>query len=184
MRVLLAMLLAAGLCGEAEAGAAATAKLIDLERNVVGHADFRATTHGVLIEIAVNGLPPGPHAVLLHSTAACDPGTQFTSAGPVFSFDSERPHGYLAKGGPRAGDLPMQFAAADGTLHASIATTAITLGNGAKSIFDRDGVSIIVHANGDDYLSQPDGRAGPRLACGTIIRTVAPGPQKRAKKHK
>ncbi len=182
MRVLLGVLLAAGLCGEAQAGAAATAKLIDLQRNVIGRADFRATTHGVLIEIEAHGLTPGPHAILLHSTAACDPATQFTSAGPVFSFDSERPHGYFAKGGPRAGDLPNQFAAADGTLHGSIATTAITLGNGAKSIFDRDGVSIIVHAKGDDYLSQPDGHAGARVACGTINRTVAPGPQKR--KHK
>jgi superoxide dismutase, Cu-Zn family len=184
MRVLLGLLLMAGVCGEAQASAAATAKLIDLQRNVVGRADFRTTPHGVLIEIEANGLTPGPHAILLHSTAACDPGTQFASAGPVFSFDNERLHGYFAKGGPRAGDLPSQFAAADGTLHASIAVTAITLGNGAKSIFDRDGVSIIVHAKGDDYLSQPDGHAGARVACGTIIRTIAPGPQKRAKKHK
>lgn len=184
MRLLPRLVLTAALCGQAQAGAAATAKLMDLERNIIGRVDLRATTHGVLIEIDAKGLTPGPHAILLHSTAACDPATQFASAGPVFSFDPERPHGYFAKGGPRAGDLPNQFAAADGTLHASIATTAITLGNGAKSIFDRDGVSIVIHAKGDDYLSQPDGHAGARLACGTIIRTVAPGPQKRGKRHK
>ncbi len=181
MRIIWGLALAVGLCAQAEAGAAAEAKLFALDRSVIGHATFRATPHGVLIEIEVKGLPPGPHAIFLHSTASCDPGTRFTSAGPIFSFDGERPHGYFAKGGPRAGDLPMQFAAADGTLHASIATTAISLGDGAKSIFDRDGVSIIVHAKGDDYLSQPDGNAGARLACGTIIRTIAPGGH--AKKH-
>ncbi len=176
--------MAAALCVPAEAAAEASANLIDLDRNVVGHARFRAAGHGVLIEIDVKSLTPGPHAVLLHATASCDPGTQFTSAGPIFSFEADRAHGYLAKGGPRAGDLPMQFAAADGTLHASIFATTLSLGNGARSIFDRDGASIVVHAKGDDYLTQPDGRAGARVACGTIIRTVPPGPQKHGGKSR
>jgi superoxide dismutase, Cu-Zn family len=184
MRVLPGMMMAAALCLPAHAAAEASAKLIDLDRNVVGHARFKAINHGVLIEIDVKGLTPGPHAVFLHASASCDPATQFASAGPVFSFEAERPHGYLAKGGPRAGDLPVQFAAADGSLHASMAATAISLGNGARSIFDRDGASIIVHAQGDDYQSQPDGHAGARVACGTIIRTVPPGPRKRGNQHK
>ena len=50
----------------------------------------------------------------------------------------------------------------------------------AAPLFDRDGASIIVHARADDYATQPDGNAGPRLACGTIIRTVAPGTRKGA----
>lgn len=181
-RTATALCAAALLLSPAHGGAAATAKILDLDRNVVGHADFRSTGRGVLIEIDMRGLNPGPHAVFLHMTGACDPATRFTSAGPIFSFEADRPHGFLAKGGPRAGDLPTQFAAADGTLHASFSTTAVTLGDGAKTIFDRDGVSIIVHAKGDDYVSQPDGRSGARVACGIIIRTVAPGPQRR-KKH-
>jgi superoxide dismutase, Cu-Zn family len=182
--VIAAFATAVALSCAAGAGAIATAKILDLERNVIGKANFQAATHGVLIEVDVKGLPPGPHAIFLHSTASCNPGTKFTSAGPIFNLEGDRPHGYLAKGGPRTGDLPVQFAAADGTLHASMASTAISLGNGTKSIFDRDGVSIIIHAKGDDYFSQPDGGAGARIACGTVIRTVAPGPQKRAKKHK
>jgi Cu-Zn family superoxide dismutase len=180
--VLVLFLLAAGLAAPAAAApkARAAAKLIGLDGKPAGRASFQQTQHGVLIEIELHGLQPGAHAIMVHTTASCDPKTLFTSAGPAFSFEPAKQHGFLAKGGPRAGDLPNQFAAADGTLHASTITNAFSLGNGKKSIFDRDGASIIVHARADDYTTQPDGNAGPRLACGTIVRTVAPGSRKGA----
>ena len=73
-----------------------------------------------------------------------------------------------------AGDLPNGYAARDGTLQAAFLSNAFALGNGKKSIFDRDGASIIVTARGDDYASQPDGHSGDRIACGVIVRTVGP----------
>ena len=157
--------------GSAQAGAAAYAKLVDLDGKSAGRARLMSVSHGVLIEIEVHGLAPGAHAISLHAAGTCDASRQFTTAGASFSFDPARPHGFLAKGGPRAGDLPNQYASADGNLHAAMITSAFTLGNGVKSIFDRDGASIIVRAGADDYLSQPDGRAGARLVCGTIVRT-------------
>ena len=72
----------------------------------------------------------------------------------------QRKHGYLAEGGPEAGDLPNQFAGADGRLHASVVASGFGLGNGKRSIFDRDGVAIIVDQRGDDYRTQPLGNAG------------------------
>jgi Cu-Zn family superoxide dismutase len=56
-------------------------------------------------------------------------------------------------------------------------------GNGKKSIFDRDGASIIVHAKADDYASQPAGNSGDRVACGVIVRTVGPASRKGAKRN-
>ena len=181
MRALVLFLLAVGLAAPSAAAASkahAVAKLIGLDGKPAGRASFQQTSHGVLIEIELRGLQPGAHAIMIHTTAACDPKKLFTSAGPDFSFEPAKLHGFFVKGGPRPGDLPNQFAAADGTLHASTITNALSLGNGKKSIFDRDGASIIVHANADDYTTQPDGDAGPRLVCGTIIRTVAPGTRK------
>jgi superoxide dismutase, Cu-Zn family len=157
-------------CQPAQAGATATARIIDTAGHPAGQANLRAAAHGVVIEIAVKGLPPGPHAVLLHAKGTCDPASGFASAGPVFDFELPRPHGYFARGGPKPGDLPVQFAGPDGTLHATIYTTAFALGDGKRTIFDADGASIIVHAASDDYLTQPDGRAGARLACGPILR--------------
>jgi Cu-Zn family superoxide dismutase len=174
----LAIGLAAAFCAAAPGGPTASAKLVDGHGQSVGQAHFRAAPHGVLIELRVAGLAPGPHAVLLHDKGICDPATGFASAGPVLDFELGRAHGYFAKGGPKPGDLPLQFAGADGVLHASFYSTAISLGEGRRSIFGRQGVSIIVHAASDDYSSQPEGHAGARLACGPILRTSAP------KKHK
>jgi superoxide dismutase, Cu-Zn family len=184
----LVLLAAVAACASAAPKAHAVAKMIGLDGKPMGRAVFQATSHGVLIEIELHGLTPGAHAVMIHTTASCDPKTQFTSAGPDFSFAAPdaapKLHGYFAKGGPRPGDLPNQFAGADGVLHASMVTTAFTLGNGKKSAFDRDGASIIVNERGDDYLTQPDGNAGRRVACGTIIRTSGPGARKAATQHK
>jgi len=180
VRAFMVLLCAIGfaLPANAAAKAHAIAKMIGLDGKLTGQAVFQQTAHGVLIEITVHGLEPGAHAIMVHTTASCDPKKLFTSAGPDFSFEPTKLHGYLVKGGPRPGDLPNQFAGADGTLHATLLSNAFSLGNGKKTIFDRDGASIIVHARADDYATQPDGNSGARISCGTIIRTVAPGSRK------
>jgi Cu-Zn family superoxide dismutase len=177
-------MLAAGLLAT-QAGAAGTkahaiAKLTGLDGAAIGTASFAATAHGVLIQFDLKGLTPGVHAIHIHSAGSCDAKTGFASAGPHFSPEATRMHGYLADHGAHAGDLPNQFAAADGTLKASVISNAFTLGNGMKSIFDRDGAAIVVDAGGDDYVSQPGGNAGDPVACGVIFRTIAPGGRKGA----
>jgi Cu-Zn family superoxide dismutase len=62
-----------------------------------------------------------------------------------------------------------------------VITTAFTLGNGKKSIFDRDGISLILDERADDYRTQPLGNAGARIACGVVMRTVGPASRKRHK---
>lgn len=171
IRIALALVLLpvlAAPCGAA--GARAYARIADLDGHEAGRVRLTGVARGVLIEIEMHGLAPGAHAIAIHATGVCE--GKFTSAGPILG--AERPHGFLAKGGPRSGDLPNQFAAADGTLHAATFTTAFTLGDGVKSIFDADGAAIVVHAGGDDYLSQPEGRSGARIACGVIRRAPAP----------
>lgn len=165
----------------APAGAAprprAIAHLADLNGKPMGTADFRTISRGVLIEFDLTGLPPGPHGLHLHVSGNCDRKTGFTSAGPILTLIPGKQHGYLAEGGPEAGDLPNQFAGADGHLHASVLTNAFALGNGKRSIFDRDGVSLIVDQRGDDYRTQPLGNAGARIGCGVVMRTVGPAPR-------
>lgn len=162
--------------------ARAVARLALRDGRPAGTASFVATSHGVLIELDLRGLTPGPHAIHIHTSGNCDAKVGFTSAGPDLSFEPTKLHGFLAPHGPHPGDLPNEFAAADGSLHASVISNAISLGNGKKSIFDRDGASLIVHAKADDYVSQPAGNSGERVACGVIIRTAAPGARKGAKR--
>lgn len=149
-----------------------------LDGKPAGTVTFAAVNRGVLVEFDLTGLPPGPHGIHLHVSGNCDPKTGFTSAGPILGLGPVvRKHGLLAEGGPLAGDLPNQFAGADGHLHAATLTNGFSLGNGKRSIFDRDGVAIIVDQRGDDYRSQPMGESGARIACGVIIRTQGPLPR-------
>lgn len=168
--------------GAAASKARAIAHLTARDGKSVGTANFIATSHGVLIEYDLKGLAPGAHAIHIHTSGNCDAKVAFTSAGPDLSFEPTKAHGFLAPHGPHPGDLPNEFAANDGTLHASVIDNQISLGNGKKSIFDRDGASLIVHAKADDYVSQPAGSSGDRIACGVIERTVAPGARKGVKR--
>jgi len=171
--------------GGAEAAsskARAVANLKTMGGDAAGSIAFAATSHGVLIQYDLKGLSPGAHAIHIHTSGNCDPKVAFTSAGPDLSFDATKMHGYFAKHGPHAGDLPNEFAAADGSLKASVIWNGFSLGNGKKSLFDRDGASIIVNARGDDYVSQPAGNSGDRVACGVIMRTVGPAQRKGAKR--
>jgi Cu-Zn family superoxide dismutase len=155
----------------------AVARLAGLDGKPVGRADFRAANGGVLIVLDLAGLAPGPHGLHLHASGSCDAKSGFTRAGPILSLNPKKRHGYLARGGPLAGDLPNQFAGADGRLKASMVTNGFTLGNGKRSIFDRDGVALIVKTRGDDYRTQPIGNAGDRIACGVVVRTRGPAPR-------
>jgi Cu-Zn family superoxide dismutase len=159
---------------EAALKAKAIARLASLEGKPVGTAQFDALNHGVLITFDLHDLTPGAHAIHLHTSGNCDAGSGFTSAGPILSLTPGKRHGYLAEGGPQTGDLPNQFAGADGHLHASVVVSSFTIGNGKKSIFDKDGVAVIVDARGDDYRTQPLGNAGDRIACGVVVRTRGP----------
>lgn len=154
--------------------AKAVARLSSLTGKPVGTVTFDAVNRGVLVTFDLQGLPPGPHGIHLHTSANCDPKSGFTSAGPILSLTPGKRHGFLAEGGPESGDLPNQFAGADGRLHASTIATGFSIGNGKRSIFDKDGVAIILDARGDDYRTQPLGNAGDRIACGVVIRVRGP----------
>lgn len=159
----------------------ALARLVDRAGKPVGTADFRAMRRGVIIEFDLHGLTPGPHALHIHTSGNCDPKSAFTSAGPIWSSAPGKAHGYLTENGPLAGDLPNQFAGADGRLHASVLVPSLQMGNGKKSLFDRDGASLIVDQRADDYRTAPLGNAGDRVACGVIIRTQGPASRRKPK---
>ncbi len=180
LKTLLALLLSAMFSGTPAAAAQkakAIAHLSGLDGKPAGAVEFAALNHGVLVTFDLQGLAPGAHAIHLHTSGNCDAKSGFTAAGPILTLTPGKQHGYLADGGPLAGDLPNQFAGADGRLHASTVTGSFSLGNGKRSIFDRDGVSVIVDARGDDYRTQPLGNAGNRIACGVVIRTRGPAPR-------
>ena len=147
-------------------GSHATADLKDKEGKAVGKAILRDTADGVLVRLQVKGLTPELHAVHVHAVGKCEP--PFDSAGGHFNPGAKK-HGIEAAEGAHAGDMPNLHVPANGDLAVEILTTDITLEKGRpNSVFDPDGSALVIHANADDYKSDPAGNAGGRMACGVI----------------
>ena len=145
----------------------AKASLKDASGKDVGQVQLVQTPHGVLLKLAVRGLPPGQHAFHVHAVGKCEP--PFTSAGPHFNPAGKK-HGMEAADGPHAGDMPNLHIPAGGELVVEIANPMISLVKGQPtSVFDADGSTIIIHAGADDYKTDPAGNAGDRIACGVIV---------------
>ena len=115
------------------------------------------------VVLDVRGMAPGGHAVHFHEVADCS-AADFTSAGGHIADGME--HGVMVEGGPHPGDLPNLFVGADGGGHAEFFTDRIEIG---AMLLDGDGAAFIVHAEPDDYTSQPGGAAGDRIACGEFV---------------
>ncbi len=160
--VLAASLLMAG------SASAQTAKtlLIGADGKETGIATFTQTPSGVLLKVAVKGLPLGEHALHVHAVGKCEP--PFTSAGGHFNPDNKK-HGLMAANGHHAGDMPNLTIPASGELTTEVLNAAITLEKGKpNSVFDVDGSALVIHAGKDDYKTDPTGDAGGRIACGVI----------------
>jgi Cu-Zn family superoxide dismutase len=69
--------------------------------------------------------------------------------------------------GQHAGDLPNIAigAGGTGTLNADLTGSLREVRNW---LFDADGSAIVIHADPDDYRTDPSGNSGTRIACGVL----------------
>jgi Cu-Zn family superoxide dismutase len=148
------------------APATAHAAFVDASGKSVGTATLTQTTGGVQITATLTGLPAGTHAIHVHAVGKCEaPG--FTTAGGHFNPDMKQ-HGMKNPMGAHAGDLPNFDVAADGTASVSILAAHVTLVEGPNSLFHDGGTALVIHAGADDYMTDPSGNSGARIACGVI----------------
>jgi len=144
----------------------ATAMLKNTKGDAVGTATLTQTPFGVLIRLAVKGLPAGEHAFHVHAVGKCEP--PFTSAGGHFNPAAKK-HGIEAAAGHHAGDMPNLHIPANGDLTVEVMNDSITLAKGQpNSVFQPAGTAFVIHAGKDDYKTDPTGDAGGRIACGVI----------------
>ncbi|NLP52242.1 superoxide dismutase family protein [Bacillus sp. RO1] len=137
----------------------------------LGVAKISEDPNGVKIELNLEGLPPGEHAVHIHEKGLCD-APDFKTAGNHFNPDDKQ-HGLMHPEGAHVGDLPNIIVEDDGTVIAELMAPQATLEEGKTSLFGKDGTAIIITENIDDGMTQPAGDSGERIACGVITKEVA-----------
>src|SRR5688572_30262246 len=160
-----AMLAACQTTSDSSAPARATAGLKATKGNkTLGEADFEQAGKKVRIVIFVEGLKPGQeHGLHIHEKGDCSSGDGM-SAGGHFNPHG-KPHGNPSSGERHAGDLPSLKVGKDGRAKIDVTVDAISIGKGPGDIVGR---GLIIHAQPDDYTTQPTGNAGARIACGVI----------------
>jgi superoxide dismutase, Cu-Zn family len=171
-------LLGTALCLAAAAGATAATKtrttgtplasgaLATATGAPAGTATIAAPARGnPILRIKVSGLPAGVHGVHIHTIGKCE-GPAFTSAGGHLNPAGHQ-HGKDNPAGSHLGDLPNLTVDGHGNGELVQAMTVDTPTLRAQ-LLDADGAAVVVHADADDYRTDPSGNSGARIACAVL----------------
>lgn len=153
---------------EVPTGKKAYAILKPIKSNhVTGLVTFIALEKGVRVIAKIEGLAMGSHGFHIYEFGDCS-AADGSSAGEHYNPTNSIHAGPLDQ--PRhAGDLGNVIADKKGVAHYDYVDFMLAL-DGEHSIV---GKSIVIHRDPDDYVTQPAGNSGPRIACG-VIRPGAP----------
>lgn len=132
--------------------------------SLTGEAMFEEDGDGVKMTLTVKGGNPGTHAVHLHESGDCS-APDAKSAGGHWNPTSDE-HGHRGMGEFHSGDIANLEVGADGTGKLEVTAKDWTIG-GADST-NVIGRAVIIHADQDDFTSQPSGNAGSRVGCGVV----------------
>jgi Cu-Zn family superoxide dismutase len=129
-----------------------------------GEATFEQAGDKVRVIVFAQNLPPdrelGFH---IHEAGDCSSGDGMSAKGHFNPHG--KPHGNPSSPERHAGDLPSLKVGKDGRAKIDVTVDAISIGKGPGDIVGR---GLIIHAQADDYTTQPTGNAGARIACGVI----------------
>lgn len=128
-----------------------------------GVVEFTQRGDDVAVAASLTGLSPGEHGFHIHEKGDCS-APDATSAGGHFN-PTGKPHGNPAGSEHHLGDLPMLHADTNGNARLNATIRGASLRGGATNLVGR---AVVVHANRDDFRSQPAGDSGARVACGVI----------------
>jgi Cu-Zn family superoxide dismutase len=128
-----------------------------------GNVVFHDLGGEVMVHARLSGLKPnGEHGFHIHEKGDCS-APDATSAGGHYN-PTAKPHGPQS-GEHHAGDMPSLKADGSGNVDQKFTLRGVSVGPGAADIVGR---GVIVHAQPDDFTTQPTGNSGGRIACGVI----------------
>jgi Cu-Zn family superoxide dismutase len=118
----------------------------------------------VNVTVRVSGLTPNQeHGFHLHEKGDCSSPDASSAGGHLNPMKVG--HGPMEKE-HHLGDFAALKADSAGKAQARFAVHASLLGSGSSDLV---GKAAVIHANKDDYSTQPDGASGPRIACGVVL---------------
>jgi superoxide dismutase, Cu-Zn family len=130
-----------------------------------GEVEFIPRDNHVEVRGRITGLSPGTrHGIHIHEVGDCS-APDAKSAGDHYN-PAGLEHGSPDAARRHAGDLGNLQADSDGVATLDLQDPVLS-SVGVESLVGR---SVVVHANPDDFTSQPSGNSGDRLACGVIGR--------------
>ena len=132
--------------------------------NLTGIAVFTQNGDTITLVVEIENASPGIHAVHIHEKGDCS-APDGTSAGGHWN-PTNVPHGTWGEGEFHLGDIGNVTVGEDGIGRIELTTNLWKMGTGSD--VDIIGRGIIVHADPDDFTSQPTGNAGARIGCGAI----------------
>ncbi len=153
-----------GACATPASGPSASADLQGRSGSAVsGKVSFSEAGGKLRVEATVAGLLPGEHGFHIHEAGDCS-APDASSAKGHFN-PAGKAHGHHAGSERHGGDMPNLQANGAGEARFSGEISGLSLG-GATGVVGR---SVVIHADPDDYKSQPAGNSGKRIACGVIV---------------
>lgn len=156
-------LLVLGACASASRPTATVTLGSTSGSTAAGTVTFTEMADGtVRAEIHLTGVPAGIHGFHLHDKGDC--GDNGNAAGGHFN-PGGTPHGAPDAASHHAGDFGNLDAGTGGVVNAVRTLHGVTVSPGPNSVV---GHAVILHANPDDFTTQPSGNAGPRIACGLV----------------
>ncbi|MEP5172527.1 MAG: superoxide dismutase family protein [Erythrobacter sp.] len=147
----------------------AFASVLDPEGVQIGEAKFLQLGEQLSLNLTLENAGQGEHGFHIHAVGQCEAPDFASAGGHLNPFD--RTHGSLSDGGAHLGDLPNIGPSDEPVLNVEVAIEGMA-SELLSEILDDDGSAIMVHAGPDDYISDPAGAAGPRIACGIIDRVT------------
>ncbi|RDW22366.1 superoxide dismutase family protein [Oceanobacillus arenosus] len=141
--------------------------LKNADGQIVATATLKESKDGIKIALEGKNLPPGVHGFHIHEVGLCE-APDFKSAGAHYNPTGAH-HGFKDPLGPHVGDLKNIEVNEDGTVKVEVLADRLTLNpEGENTLFTDQGTALMIHEKEDDYISQPGGDAGDRIACGVI----------------
>ena len=135
------------------------------ESGVTGMAIFTQNGDQITLTAEIQGASPGLHGFHIHAYGDCS-APDGKSAGGHWN-PTDVAHGKWGSDEFHLGDIGNISVGEDGTGSITLTTDLWEIGTGSD--IDVVGKGIIVHADADDFTSQPSGNAGARIGCGVIV---------------